>query len=66
MSEGLFAEPTRVPLRRGDTAVLLTMWGQEECTVVRCFHADTFPMVTVRTTSGDTVTVNRSSLQEKP
>lgn len=66
MSEGLFEEPTRVPLSPGDKALLLTMWGEEVCTVVRVFTKDTFPMVTVDTTSGDTITVNRSSLQEMP
>lgn len=60
--EGLFEEPTRVPLAPGDEVVLLTMWGEEPCTVLRVGIQSTFPMVQVRTESGDTVTVNRSSL----
>lgn len=63
MSEGLFEEPTRVPLRPGDHAVVHTMWGDEPCTVVTSGTVDGFPMVTVKTRSGDTVTVNRASLE---
>ena len=61
-SEGLFEEPTRVPLAPGDTVILLTMWGEEPCTVLRIGKQDNYPMVQVRTESGDTVTVNRSSI----
>ena len=60
--EGLFEEPTRVPLAPGDHATLLTMWGQEPCVVLKVGIQSTFPMVQVRTESGDVVTVNRSSL----
>lgn len=68
-AEGLFHEPTRVALAVGDTATLLTLWGQEPCEVLQLTtdkSGNGFPMVVVRTRNGDVVTVNRSSLQETP
>lgn len=62
--EGLFEEPERRELHPGDKVVVRTMWGEESCKVHEMGTIDGYPMVTVKTPSGDTVTVNRAAIKE--
>lgn len=62
--DGLFDEPEPRPLKINDMVTLLTIWGEEACRVVDMGTIKGFPMVSVRTKSGDTITVNRSSIKE--
>ena len=66
MDDGLFEEPARQPLSIGDKVVLRTIWGEEPCTVHELGTVDGWPMVTVKTKSGDTVTVSRANVREMP
>ena len=57
--EGLFPEPERIPLEKGDRVSLDTMWGREGATVMRTgVDADGWPFVQLRMDAGDTVTIN--------
>jgi hypothetical protein len=56
--EALFeAQPVR-RLRAGDWVKITTMWGEETCLVTRVHTEDDFPMVELRTPSGDVVSVS--------
>lgn len=58
MSEGLFDVPPSTRLEPGDTVRITTMWGTEFCKVVKLTtDVDDFPMVMIRTPSGDKVTI---------
>lgn len=62
--DGLFEEPTRVPLTKGDQVEVDTMWGSERATVIDLTRDDDgFPLVTLNTASGDTITVNRARVK---
>lgn len=60
--DGLFeVEPELISV--GDRVKLRTIWGEEMCRVEQVGHdTEGWPIVTVSTTSGDRVTVSRSSL----
>lgn len=60
--DGLFeVEPELISV--GDRVKLRTIWGEEMCRVEQVGHdVEGWPIVTVSTTSGDRVTVSRSSL----
>jgi hypothetical protein len=62
-NDGLFPEPPLDYIKVGDRVMLRTIWGEEKCRVeeMGC-DREGWPMVTVTTTSGDRVTVSRSSL----
>lgn len=56
--EPLFeVQPVR-RLRAGDWVKIATMWGEETCLVTRVHTEDDFPMVELRTPSGDVVSVS--------
>lgn len=57
--DGLFPEPERMVLSKGDPVVVTTMWGEERGTVrnVRC-DSDGFPMATIVLRGGDVATLN--------
>lgn len=62
--EGLFEEPERRELHPGDKVVVRTIWGEEDCEVVEVGTIDGFPMVSIKTPSGDRATVSRASIKE--
>ena len=48
--------------KRGDKVTLCTIWGEESCVVEEFGTIDGWPGVTVKTKSGDRITVLRSSI----
>lgn len=57
--EALFPVVPSARLRRGDRVRIQTIWGTELCEVVRVTaDVDHFPMVLLRTSSGDRVSIN--------
>jgi len=59
--DGLFPPPPAEVIRKGDTVVVRTIWGEEPCRVedVRS-DRDGWPIVTVTSRSGDRMTVSRA------
>jgi len=64
-SDGLFDEPVLDHIQSGDKVTLRTIWGEEECVVEQFGTIDGWPGVTVRTNSGDRITVLRSSVHAR-
>lgn len=59
MDEGLFSVKPSARLTRGDKVRIQTIWGMEFCDVMDVTRDDDdWPMVTLRTLSGDKITIN--------
>lgn len=58
----LFDVDPSPPLSMGERVRLQTMWGDESCVVVDVHREDGFPMATVRTGSGDEISVSVARL----
>lgn len=63
--DGLFPVAPSARLVRGDKVRIRTMWGVEFCDVMDITRdSDDWPMVTLRTLSGDTITINVARVEK--
>ena len=66
-NDGLFTEPPLDHIQRGQEVVAHLIWGDETVVVEDIgTDVDGWPMVRVKTKTGQRITVARSSVGEKP
>lgn len=64
--EGLFEEPERVQLRKGDKVVVIAMDGDHRGKVDQVTKVNGYPMVVVKTYDGEVITINRAHVIVDP